>query len=304
MTNPEISAIREALATRPKLTEISDRRAAQDANARNFPLSSDIKVESLSANGVPAEWTSAPGADRTRAVLYLHGGGNVVGSLDSHRHLCAQIARELGVRTLALHYRRAPENAFPAAADDALAGYRFLLALGLKPQNIAFAGDSSGGGLVVATMVSARDAKLPQPAIGWCISPWVDLECTGQSMTALADKDPMITRAGLLGLANSYLNGADPRSPLASPLYADLRGIAPLFIQTGGAEVLLDDTTRLASTLGAADTPVVVEIWPEMIHAWHILFPKLAAGRRAISSGVRHVREALDGAPSVIQQRE
>ena len=297
MADPQIVALRELLAQRPRPPAIADRRTSFDAFAKVFPTADDIVVEKVSAHGVPAEWTSAPGADASRAVLYVHGGGYVIGSLDSHRHVASEIARDLGARTLALHYRLAPEHPFPAPVEDTLAGYRYLLEQGIKPGNIVIAGDSAGGGLVVAALVAIRDADLAQPACGWCISPWVDMEGIGESMTGLAATDPIVQKEPLLEMSVLYLNGADPRAPLAAPLYADLRGIAPLFIQVGAAETLLDDATRLASVAGAANVRVTLEIWPEMVHVWHLFHPALAAGRRAIAAGARHVRATMEEQP-------
>src|SRR5262249_36369875 len=156
----------------------------------------------------------------------------------------------------------APEHPFPAAVDDALAAYRFLLGRGIRPSRIALAGDSAGGGQVVAAMLAIREAGLAQPACGWGISPWVGMEAIGDTMETKAAEDPMVQRAGVLDMARMYLNGADPRSPLASPIYADLRGLAPLLIQVGAAETLLDDAIRLAKIAGAADVRVDLQIWP------------------------------------------
>ena len=297
MADPEIVALRELLAQRPRPEAISERRASFDAFAKVFPTAADIVVEKVTANGVPAEWTGAPGANRSRVVLYVHGGGYVIGSLDSHRHVASEIARDLGGRTLALHYRLSPEQPFPAPVEDTVAAYRFLLAQGIAANNIAIAGDSAGGGLVVAALVAIRDAGLAQPACGWCISPWVDMEGIGASMTGKAAEDPMVQKEPLLEMAAHYLSGADPRSPLAAPLYADLHGIAPLFIQVGAAETLLDDAIRLAGVAGAADVPVTLEVWPEMVHVWHLFHPRLSAGRRAITAGARFVRAAMDAKP-------
>ena len=155
---------------------------------------------------------------------------------------------------------------------------------------ITIAGDSAGGGLVVAAMLAIRDAGLPQPACGWTVSPWVDMEAIGDSMVSKAATDPTVQKAGILDMAKQYLNGADPRSPLAAPIYADLRGLAPLLIQVGAAEVLLDDSIRLAQVAGAADVAVDLQIWPEMIHVWHLYHPELAAGRRAIAAGGEFAR--------------
>lgn len=295
MADPEVAALREMLAQRPKVTDIAERRRGMDGYAQLFPTAGDITVAKVSANGVPAEWTSAPGADTRRAVLYLHGGGYVFGSLDSHRHLASEIARDVGGRTLALHYRLAPENPFPAPVEDSVAGYRYLLAQGIQPTNIALAGDSAGGGLVVAALVAIRDSGLAQPSCGWCISPWVDMEAIGGTMTSNASRDPTVQKDAILEIARQYLGSADPRSPLAAPIYADLRGIAPLYIQVGSVETLLDDSTRLASVAGAADVPLTLEVWPEMPHVWHLFHPRLSAGRRAITAGARYMRAAIDG---------
>jgi monoterpene epsilon-lactone hydrolase len=298
MADPQVAALRELLAQRPRPTDIGERRQSFDAFAKVFPTAGDIVVEKVSAHGVPAEWAGEQDANTNRAVLYFHGGGYVIGSLDSHRHLTSEIARDLGCRTLALHYRLAPEHPFPAPVEDAVAGYRYLLAQGIAPSNIALAGDSAGGGLVVAALVAIREAGLAQPACGWCISPWVDMEGIGASMTGQAGADPIVQKEPLLEMSALYLNGADPRSPLAAPIYADLRGIAPLYIQVGAAETLLDDATRLASVAGAADVPVTLEVWPEMPHVWHLFHPHLAAGRRAITAGARYLRAAMDGRPA------
>ena len=295
MADPEVAALREVLAQRPKLTDIAERRKAMDGLARVYPTAADIVVEPVSVGGVPAEWNSAPGADTRRAVLYFHGGGFVFGSLDSHRHMVSEIARDVGGRTLALHYRLAPEHPFPAPVEDAVATYRYLLAQGITPANIALAGDSAGGGLVVSALVAIRDAGLVQPSCGWCISPWVDMEAIGGTMTSNAGRDPTVQKDGIREIARYYLGSADPRSPLAAPIYADLRGIAPLYIQVGAVETLLDDATRLASVAGVADVSVTLEIWPEMPHVWHLFHPQLRAGRRAIAAGARYVRAAMEG---------
>lgn len=285
MSDPEIVALREIIATRGRSDNIAQRRRDIDARGLANKLPADVMVEPVIANGVKSEWTSTPDADRGNVVLFLHGGGYVIGSLDSHRHLVAEIGRAAGSRALAIDYRLAPEHPFPAAVDDSLAAYRFLLANGVQPNGVIIAGDSAGGGLVVAAMVAIRDAGLPQPACGWAISPWVDMEAIGGSMSSKAATDPTVQKAGILDMAKHYLAGADPRSPLAAPLYADLSGLAPLLIQVGAAETLLDDAIRLAQVAGAADVAVDLQIWPEMIHVWHIYFADLAAGRRAIAAG-------------------
>ena len=250
MADAEIAALRAKLAGRPRSDGLSAAAARFRCARAAFHIPADVSVEPVSANGVRAEWTSTPGAANDAAILYLHGGGYVIGSLDSHRHLVAEAGRAAGCWSLALDYRLAPEHPFPAAVDDALAGYRYLLGRGIRPGRIAIAGDSAGGGLVVAAMVAIRDAGLAQPGCGWCISPWVDMEAIGDTMASKAEADPTVQKAGILDMARLYLNGADPRSPLAAPLYADLSGLAPLLIQVGAAETLLDDAIRLARGRG------------------------------------------------------
>jgi acetyl esterase/lipase len=290
MSDPEITALRDIIAKRVRSDDIAQRRRDIDARGKAYKLPADIVVEPVGANGVKAEWTATPDADRSKAILYLHGGGYVIGSLDSHRHLAAEAGRAARARTLAVDYRLAPEHPFPAAVDDAVAGYRLLLASGLQPGSITIAGDSAGGGLVVAAMLAIRDAGLAQPACGWAISPWVDMEAIGGSMSSKATTDPTVQKAGILDMAKHYLNGADPRSPLAAPICGDLRGLAPLLIQVGAAETLLDDAIRLAQVAGAADVAVDLQIWPEMIHVWHLYHPELSAGRRAIAAGGEFAR--------------
>jgi monoterpene epsilon-lactone hydrolase len=293
MADPEITELRAIIAARPRASEIAQMRLDADARAKAFPLPPDVSVQPVVANGVRAEWTSTPDADPSSAILYLHGGGYVICSLDSHRHLVAEIGRASGTRTLAIDYRLAPENPFPAPVEDTVAAYRYLLASGLKPNRIALAGDSAGGGLVIGAMLAIREAGLPPPGCGWCISPWVDMEALGESFTDRAAADPTVQRETIRMMAQWYLGSADPRHPHAAPIYGDLRALPPLLIQVGAAETLLDDSVALARKAGVADVLVDLQIWPEMIHIWHIYFPMLSAGRRAIASGGTFVRNAL-----------
>jgi monoterpene epsilon-lactone hydrolase len=251
----------------------------------------DVKCEPVNANGVDAEWITAPGAAADRVVLYLHGGGYILGSVKTHRDLIGRISRAAHARALALNYRLAPEHPFPAAVDDALAGYRYLLDNGVRPSRITIAGDSAGGGLTVATLVAIRDAGLHLPGAGVCMSPWVDLEETGESMTTRAKADPVVQREGLIGMAQAYLGGKDARTPLASPLYADLKGLPPLLIQVGDAETLLDDSTRIAERARAAGIKVTLEVWPEMIHVWQLFASFLPEGQEAVEGIGKFIRE-------------
>jgi acetyl esterase/lipase len=292
MADGEIDVIREMLAAHPRAAELAERRLRLDGLGAQYALPSDVRVEPADADGVPAEWTTTPGADPARVILFLHGGGYVSGSIASHRHMIAQAGRSAGASTLALAYRLAPEHPFPAALEDALAGYRYLLAQGFEPAHIAIAGESAGGGLAVAALVRLRESGMPLPACAWLSSPWVDLENTGVTMDTKAAVDPLISKPYLTELAAIYLQGTDPRTPAASPLHADLRGLPPLLIQVGTAETLLDDAVRLAGRAAAADVRVTLQAWPHMIHAWHLFHPQLDAGRRALAAVGAFVRLA------------
>ncbi len=295
MADAEIAAIRAMLAARPRPADLGERRKRLDALWGAGDLPPGAEITPVSANGVRAEWGSTPGADASRVLLYLHGGGYIAGSLTSHRITVAEAGRLAGMRTLALDYRLAPEEPFPAPVEDAVAGYRFLLDQGIAPGRIALGGDSAGGGLAIATLLALKAEKLPMPGAGWVISPWVDLENSGDSMVTRAEADPMVQKIYLDETARAYLNGADPRDPLASPLHGDLSGLPPLLIQVGAAETLLDDSIRLAQRAGAADVAVTLEVWPEMIHVWHLFHPQLAAGRHALAGAGRFLRETLAG---------
>ena len=267
---------------------VGRKRGAMEKAA--FRLDADIKAEPLSAGGVPAEWVTAPGADTGRNILYLHGGGYMIGSIKTHRCLAGWISRAAQARVLIIDYRLAPENPHPAAVDDALAAYRFMLDSGVKPERTVIAGDSAGGGLAVATLLAIRDAKLPLPAAAVCLSPWVDMEGSGESMKTKAALDPMVGSGNLGEMAAAYLGGAHPRTPLASPLYADLKGLPPMLIQVGTSEVLLDDSSRLAERVRQAGVEVVYEPWENMIHVWQIFFPMLDEAKQAVDRIGEYVR--------------
>jgi monoterpene epsilon-lactone hydrolase len=293
MASPQLQQVIDAMkAMASKVgASVPEMRAAMDEMA--VPPQPDVKCQPLSAGGVPAEWIDAPGADSSRAVLYLHGGGYVMGSLKSHRDLMGRISRAARARVLGLDYRLAPEHPFPAAVDDGVAGYRFLLSQGFQPSRLAIAGDSAGGGLTIATLVSARDSGVAMPAAAVCLSPWVDLEGTGESMKTRLQVDPIASPQGTHLLAQAYLGNRSLRTPLASPLYADLKGLPPLLIQVGDHEVLLDDSTRLAERARTAQIKVKLEIWPEMVHVWQLFASILPEGQQAVEAIGSFIREHL-----------
>jgi acetyl esterase/lipase len=265
-------------------------RANMESMTGLLPLPPDVATARVDSNGVPAEWVSTPGADERRVVLYLHGGAYVIGSVNTHRDLAGRISRAAGARVLNVDYRLAPEHPHPAAVDDATAAYRWLLAQGHAPASLAVAGDSAGGGLTVATLVALRDQGHPMPAAGVCLSPWVDLEGIGDSMTARAHLDPMVQRDHLVRMAGFYLGELHPRTPLAAPLYADLSGLPPLYIQVGTAETLLDDATRIAERARKAGVDVTLELWDDMIHVFQAFAPMLPEGQQAVDKIGEYLR--------------
>ena len=237
--------------------------------------------EPVDAAGVPAEWITGPGASRDRAILYLHGGGYVIGSIATHRGVVSRLSAASGASGLALDYRLAPEHPFPAAVEDAVAAYRWLLGQGIAPGRIAIAGDSAGGGLTVAALVALRDAGDPLPACAVTFSPWADLALEGASMDERDAIDPMVHRPGIQQMADWYLAGQDPRHPLASPIHADLAGLPPLLIQVGTAETLYDDAVRLAIRAIEGGIAVTFEPWRDLFHVFQ-LFGMLPEAQQAV----------------------
>lgn len=292
----ELARLEAMLRARPSSLSNEQRRAAYDAQGDVFPSAADIGVEQVSANGVPAEWTRTPTASESEVILYLHGGGYAWGSLKSHRHLASELGRAAAMRTLALDYRRAPEFPFPHALDDAVSGYRFLLECGVTPHRIAVAGDSAGAGLAVALLVRLKEMGLSQPACAALFSPWVDMTVSANSYRVNASRDPVLNREMMDFLAGQYLGERPRDTPLASPIFADLGGVAPLRIFVGAAEALVDDALGLARAAGLADVSVRLEIWPRMFHIWPSYHQVLAQGRQALNRAGRMLREAVDAA--------
>lgn len=280
MSANEITSVIEQLRANPLSGGLEEMRAQFDSMAAE--VASDITIESIDATGVPCERHTPPGADTSRIIMYVHGGGYVIGSLHSHRAMVAELARAAGCQALAVDYRLAPENPFPAAVEDSVTAYKWLLDQGYSTDQIVIAGDSAGGGLTAGTLVALKDAGLPLPAAGVCISPWVDLEATGESYETRKNIDPMVSKDLIKPMGQFYIGNADPRSPTAAAIHADLSGLPPLLIQVGSAEVLYSDAESLATKAKAAGVDVSFEEWPEMIHVWHLFFQQLSDGRKAI----------------------
>ncbi len=300
MSTAQLEKVIELLTDRdrPENPTIEDSRVGFEKLARVVGGQAPASVRRVNAGGVPAELVSAEGASGDTAVLYLHGGGYVIGSPRTHRELARRISAASGAQVLVIDYRLAPENPFPAPVEDAVSAYRWLLDEGYASERLSVAGDSAGGGLTVATLVSVRDQGLPSPACGVCLSPWVDMEGIGDSMTSRADRDPMVQREGLVGMAGLYLADADPRTPLAAPLYANLEGLPPLLIQVGASETLFDDAVRLTENARAAGVETIFEEWENMIHVWHIFAPMLDEGQKAIERMAEFMREKWNGSKS------
>jgi epsilon-lactone hydrolase len=281
MTATQLDGLITLLRSRaaPPDYDVAQSRARFEKTAVFLGGAPDAKCEKVDAGGVPAEWVMAPGCDTGRAILYLHGGGYAIGSLNTHRRLAYDISAASAAKVLLIDYRLAPEHPFPAAIDDAASAWRWLLQQGFAANRLAIAGDSAGGGLTIATLVNLRDKKLGLPACAVAISPWVDLEGLGNSLTTRSAQDPMVQKDGLLWMAKMYLNGKDARTPLAAPLHADLKGLPPTLVQVGTAETLLDDAIRIAEKMHAAGGDARLAIWPNMLHVFPLFAPILSEGR-------------------------
>jgi epsilon-lactone hydrolase len=258
------------------------RRAGYDAWGLAYPLSEGAMCDRITLGDVPADKVVVRGANADTALLYLHGGGYGIGSAQSHRHLVGQLCDGTGLVGYNVDYRLAPETPFPGAVDDALAAYRALLDLGFAPGKIIIAGDSAGGGLTIACALAIKGAGLPQPAGLFVMSPWVNLTQVGSSYEAKADVDFIVSKAALDDWAELYLRDADPKDPLASPVFGDLSGLAPLLIHVGSEEVLLSDSLDLAHRAGLARVDVTLMIAPDMPHVFHYMWANVDAGKQAI----------------------
>jgi len=276
-----------------RLKRISSAQAARSAFERLAPLlPKGVMKRPESLGGVAGEWVSASGLAGT--MLYLHGGGYFSCSPVTHRTITGAFAKS-GFAVFAAGYRLAPEHPFPAALDDALAVYKALLDGGVAAHSLVLAGDSAGGGLVLATLLAAKAAGLPMPACAILFSPWTDLAATGASLQFNHTRDPMLVGDRIAEVAGTYLDGADPKNPLASPLYGDLAGLPPLCIQVGASEVLLDDSTRLAERARIAGVPVEIKIWRNVPHVWQLFQGFLPEAGAALTEASAFAKRNLRG---------
>jgi acetyl esterase/lipase len=232
-------------------------------------LDSDITVEKLLVEGIPAEWVFAPNAESDKVFLYLHGGAYIMGSLNTHRNLVAKLSRSTGMRVLVIDYRLAPEHPYPAAVEDAVCAYRWLLSSGFAHEKIVIGGDSAGGGLTLAALLSLKDAGTIRPATTILLSPWTDLEGTGESMVTRKELDPWLSPDSTRAVSAMYSGEHDLHHPLISPIYSDLTDLPPMLIHVGNDEILLDDSIRLAERAKNAGVDVTLKVWDDMWHVFH-----------------------------------
>lgn len=264
-------------------TSLPEVRASTAKTAKMLgKLPKGIEAVPVAIGEMPAEWIQPAQPDEERVILYFHGGGYVLGSIDDHRGIVAKFVKGSGVRALLFGYRLAPEHRFPAALDDSVAAYQWLLTQGVSPSKIVFAGDSAGGGLCLATLLAVRDGGMPLPAAAVALSPWTDLKNTGESLRTNAAKCLSPTNSWI-ACANHYLGDQDPGNPYASPLYDDLRGLPPLLIFAGGDETLRDDSTRFARKAKDAGVDVTLKVGEGMCHCYPVCAPLFPEATQAMA---------------------
>jgi epsilon-lactone hydrolase len=273
------------------ISSIPTLRALAATGSKTPRLPRGVTLISTRADSVPVEWIIPPQVSSQSVILYLHGGAWTLGWYNSHRWLVAHMAQAAQSRALAVDYRLAPENPFPAALEDCLTAYRWLLKSGPAPQQIVIAGDSAGGNLTLSTLMALRDAGDPLPAAGVCISPMTDLAGTGESFHIA--QDPLLTAPFALAMARHYAGHQDPCGPLISPYYGHLNGLPPLLIHVGEDEILLSDAVRFADKARMAGVEVSLVIWPKMWHVWHIYVPYLPEAQQATDAIGAFIHERL-----------
>ena len=275
-------------------TSMPELRAEIEKGAGFFgKLPEGFSLSPVDIGGLPAEWMLPPGATQERAILYFHGGGYATGSIPAHRGIVAKFVKASGVPALLFGYRLAPEHPFPAAVDDSVAAYRYLLAQGVGPERIVFIGDSAGGGLALATLLAAREQGLPLPAGAAVMSPWTDVKNTGASWVTNAKADTLSWKESQVVFAKYYAGDQDPTNPLMSPLYGDLHGLPRLLIYVGGDETLLDDSTRFAAKAEAAGVDVTLHIGEGLFHCYPACAPLFPEATQALEEIGAFVRAAV-----------
>jgi monoterpene epsilon-lactone hydrolase len=270
---------------------------AQDASAGKFmgPPPKDVEVENINIDDINAAWIRPAAADKTKVLLHLHGGGYVTGSIASYRRMCILMAQTLKMSVLLPAYRLAPENPFPAAMNDVLKIYRWLLSQGYQAKNILISGDSAGGGLCLASVIALRDQGDALPAAVICLSPWADLTMQGQSHVTNSKSEAMLNVDVLREWALAYTSGQNLNNPLVSPVFADFHGFPPLLIQVSGDEILLDDATALAAKAKAGGVDVTLKVWDGLWHVWQVVGDSIPESQMAFEEIGQFVHARFDG---------
>jgi len=271
---------------------IEELRAKFEKFYLQFHTHQTSNLNEFKINDIPSFWISSPNSDENKILLFFHGGGFTIGSTKDHFDLCARLSRASEARVLSIDYRLAPENPFPAALEDCIASYNWLLKEGFEQSQIVPVGISSGGTLVISTLLSLRGQGIKLPHASCCMSPAVDLLFEGDSVNYNERKD-WVTKGRLSSVAINYLAGQDPKQPLASPLYADLRGLPSLMIQVGSHEILLDDNLKFYTKAKDAGVNVTLEIWDGMLHCWQVFASEIPEGQQAIESMGKFLKAKL-----------
>ncbi|WLR51922.1 alpha/beta hydrolase [Bacillus tianshenii] len=270
MGSPESQSLRKMIKEQEEASAsktLAEKRQGMDEMAQQFfSIGNDVRIETTSISGVPCEWVIPAEHNDNQTIIYFHGGGYSRGSIASHRHLAADLARTSKSKALVVGYRLAPEHPYPAPVEDALSVYKELLATGMKPEHLTFAGDSAGGNLVLVTMLALKDDQLPLPKAAVLMSPWTDLKKSGESYQTRAQADPWLTDESVEGFAHDYAGAHDRGHYLLSPLYGDLTGLPPMLIHVGKDEILLDDSLQFVEKAKQAGVEAEVKVWEDMFH--------------------------------------
>lgn len=271
---------------------VPKQRKTLDNFSRIVIMPRNTRFQSVMIGNIKASWIASGKVFDDAVILYLHGGAYTIGSPDSHRAITSHLSKVSHTKILAIDYRLAPEHPYPAAVDDSVSAYTWLLNSGYPPDKIVVAGDSAGGGLSLATVIALRDADIPLPKAVVCFSPWTDLEGTGETWTTKIQVDPMLTPEWLHFMANLYA-GNHLQLPRVSPLYADFHGFPPLLIQVGSEEILLSDSTRLAERAKASGVDVELDVIDNMYHTWAALSGMVPESSQAMQRTGRFIRNRM-----------
>ena len=288
-----LAALPPLLRGEPADKTLDDLRTAYDEMLGAHPTPDGVTIEDVDMGGVPGIVVTPDNLTEGRTLFYIHGGAYIVGSPAGYHGLAGNFARRLQARVFLPHYRLAPEHPFPAPIDDTVTAYRWLLDQGQDPARLVVSGDSAGGAMTITVMTKALRLGIPLPAAGVALSPWANLEHTGASMTNREGLDPLNSKPVLDLLARTFLGGALPNNPDASPVFADVRGLPPILITIGENELMLSDAVRLAGHLAENRVRVTLDVWPEMFHVWHMHQAQLPEGRKALDEAARFLLEAM-----------